>query len=114
MRWTHVKRKRPEVVAEGATFTEEPAPIRMELLAPQQPLRSKVLDVEELLVSLPRQLSHEQLARLLWSSDYWPIFVRVLTQFKDVSEPTVAPLHARCPPFGLCCGARTDEGPARP
>ena len=62
----------------------------MELLAPQQPLRSKVLGVEALLVALPRQLSHEQLARLLWSSDYWPIFVRVLTQFKDVSEPMAA------------------------
>ena len=52
-----------------------------------QPLRSETIDVNELLEALPRQLTHGQLARLLWMEDYWPVFVLTLGQFADVSEP---------------------------
>ena len=55
-----------------------------------QVLRNEVLDVDALLTELPRQLSHAQLARLLWAEDYWPIFLLTLGQFADVSAPMAA------------------------
>lgn len=88
MRWTHVKRRRPEVVADGAPMIDEPPPTTLASLVPPQLLRSSTLDADELLSSpLPRQLSHRQLARLLWRADYWPIFLATLEQFSDVSAP---------------------------
>ena len=86
MRFTHKKRHRPTPASE---VVEEP-PVSMARVVPAQVLRNNVLDVEELLADLPRQLSHPQLARLLWSADYWPIFVQTLGQFADVSAPMAA------------------------
>ena len=94
----HVKRKR----LAGDAVDEAPA-IAMEQVVPAQILRSEELDVNTLLTELPHQLSHAQLARLLWSKDYWPIFLHTLGQFADVSTPMaaiVAQLHvcSRSPP----------------
>ena len=87
MRWTHTKRRRPEVpVACNRTVDEEP-PVSIARVVGAQPLRSETIDVNELLEALPRQLAHGQLARLLWMEDYWQVFVLTLGQFADVSEP---------------------------
>ena len=86
MRWTHVKRKRPLA---SVAVDEEP-PISMSSIVPLQQLRSSQLDVDTLLKELPRQLSHAQLARLLWCQDYWPIFLSTLGQYADVSEAMTA------------------------
>ena len=59
-RLKHVKRHRPS--APSATVAVEEPPVSMARVAPVQVLRSDVLDVEELLANLPRQLSHAQLA----------------------------------------------------
>ena len=84
--WTHKKRPRPVT----NVAVDEAAPITMEQLVPAQVLRSNELDVDALLTELPRQLSHAQLARLLWLNDYWPVFLLTLEQFSDVSQPMAA------------------------
>ena len=84
--WTHSKRKRPEPHA----AVDEAPPVSLERVVPAQVLRNEELDIDALLTELPRQLSHAQLARLLWSEDYWPIFILTLSQFADVSAPMAA------------------------
>ena len=72
--WTHSKRKRPEPRA----AVDEAPPVSLEQVVPARVLRNEELDIDALLTELPRQLSHAQLARLLWSEDYWPIFILTL------------------------------------
>ena len=81
--FTHVKRMRPQ----RDEVSEEPPITLAAVVPPQQQLRNDCVDVEQLLENLPRQLSHKQLARLLWTADYWPIFVLMLGQFSETAEP---------------------------
>ena len=88
-RWTQRKRKRPgsgggadeEAAGEMADPIGEPAP---DLAAGSQ-LRSTELAVPALLEQLPLQLSHAQLARLLWTTCYARIFVSELGQYSHVA-----------------------------
>ena len=86
--WTHLKR--PPPVTNVAV--DEAAPITMEQLVPAQVLRSNELDVDALLTELPRQLSHAQLARLLWLNDYWPVFLLTL----ELHAPIRQRIYVKC------------------
>ena len=82
MRWTHKKRRRTDA---ASAVSEEP-PVTLASVVSPQLLRSDTLDLGALMDNMPRQLSHQQLARLLWMPDYWPIFVLMLGQFSDTAE----------------------------
>ena len=55
--------------------------------ADAQPFRSDELDVPALLANLPMQLSHAQLARLLWASNYHVLFIAELKQYAHIGTP---------------------------
>eukprot|EP00966_Prymnesium_polylepis_P217154 5025655-Prymnesium_polylepis.1 len=82
MRWTHKKRRRTDA---ASAVSEEP-PVTLASVVSPQLLRSDTLDLGALMDNMPRQLSHQQLARLLWTPDYWPISVLMLGQFSDTAE----------------------------
>ena len=67
-----------------------------------QKKRSDELDVSELLLDLPEQLSHEQLARLLWLPNYTVIFILQLKQFSRISSEL----------YRLYDSIRSSRGPA--
>ena len=78
-RWTQAKRTR----ARGA---EEEELCAAEAHTLQQ-VHSQELDVPKLLEALPVYLSVAQLARLLWTTAYWKIFMLELQQFPEISAP---------------------------
>ena len=88
--WTAARRRR--VSSEGAHAAANCAP-EVECAAAAaveaQQFRSSELDVPSLLADLPEQLSHEQLARLLWTHAYQLIMLCELKQFEHVSQPVI-------------------------
>ena len=72
-----------EAAQHSDQLEEEPAeePIGSVLLEPTESLQ-----LEELLRALPVYLSAAQLARLLWSTSYWTIFMAQLVQHSAVGD----------------------------
>lgn len=84
-RWTRTKRRRARVLRLSSAVSES-----VDVANPIESSSDTVTAVEELSVasllrSLPPRLTSGQLARLLWTTDYWRIFALELQQHASIS-----------------------------